>query len=219
MKKIVLFIFVLLLSVSIVQAATVQGTVYDLSLNKVNNVKLTIDTVPAQTYIAPYGFYTFDLIPGEYTLRAEYYEDQVLILEAEESVKIDKDGEFRIDLVLFPVLEEEVEDIELPETTLEQESYWFYYILFLFLIGVLLLRYKKLKPKKNKEVKVIKIDPELKKIIDLLKEHNGRITQLDIRKKYPSLSEAKISLMITELEHKGLVRKIKKGRGNVIIRK
>ncbi|MHC1584962.1 MAG: helix-turn-helix transcriptional regulator, partial [Candidatus Syntropharchaeia archaeon] len=32
-----------------------------------------------------------------------------------------------------------------------------------------------------------------------------------------SLSEAKISLMITDLENRGLVTKIKKGRGNVII--
>ncbi len=33
------------------------------------------------------------------------------------------------------------------------------------------------------------------------------------------LSEAKISLILTELEHKGKVEKIKKGRGNVILLK
>ena len=38
----------------------------------------------------------------------------------------------------------------------------------------------------------------------------------DIRKAF-GLSEAKASLIITELEHKNLVKRIKKGRGNVII--
>ena len=33
------------------------------------------------------------------------------------------------------------------------------------------------------------------------------------------MSEAKISLMIAELEHKGLVEKIKKGRGNIVVLK
>ena len=33
------------------------------------------------------------------------------------------------------------------------------------------------------------------------------------------LSEAKISLILTELEHKGQIEKVKKGRGNVIILK
>ena len=74
-----------------------------------------------------------------------------------------------------------------------------------------------MKPKPKKiQKKVIVLDPELKKIIDVLKEHGGRATQKDIRKKYPSLSEAKISLMITELQHKDIVQKVKKGRGNII---
>ena len=53
-------------------------------------------------------------------------------------------------------------------------------------------------------------------IIRIIKENKGRITQKDIRKQIP-LSEAKISLMITELEDKGIVKRIKKGRGNIII--
>ncbi len=39
----------------------------------------------------------------------------------------------------------------------------------------------------------------------------------DIRKNFP-YSEAKISLMIDELEAKGLVKKVKKGRGNLILK-
>ena len=57
---------------------------------------------------------------------------------------------------------------------------------------------------------------DLKKVISIVEEEGGRATQKDIRKKMP-LSEAKISLLIAELEHTGKIKKIKKGRGNIII--
>ncbi len=67
-----------------------------------------------------------------------------------------------------------------------------------------------------------KLQPESKDdtslIITLLKKEGGRTTQKEIRKQIP-LSEAKISLMISELEHKGIVEKLKKGRGNILILK
>lgn len=55
-------------------------------------------------------------------------------------------------------------------------------------------------------------------ILNIIKQEGGRTTQKLIRKKIP-LSEAKISLMISELEAKGKIEKIKKGRGNLIILK
>ena len=61
-------------------------------------------------------------------------------------------------------------------------------------------------------------DVDLEKIIKIIKQEGGRTTQKEIRKEIP-LSEAKISLMIAELEHKGIIEKIKKGRGNIIILK
>ena len=56
---------------------------------------------------------------------------------------------------------------------------------------------------------------ELDKVLAFIKAHK-RVTQKDIRKEFP-LSEAKISLIITDLESQGKVRKIKKGRGNIVI--
>ncbi|MEK6827817.1 MAG: hypothetical protein AABX78_00550, partial [Nanoarchaeota archaeon] len=61
-------------------------------------------------------------------------------------------------------------------------------------------------------------DNDLEHLIKIIKKEDGRTTQKDIRKQIP-LSEAKISLMIAELEHKGIIEKIKKGRGNIIILK
>jgi uncharacterized membrane protein len=75
-------------------------------------------------------------------------------------------------------------------------------------------------PKKHKAAKehIETEDNDLDKLVDIIKKEGGRMTQKEIRKQIP-LSEAKISLMITELEHKGTVEKIKKGRGNVIMLK
>jgi LPXTG-motif cell wall-anchored protein len=60
------------------------------------------------------------------------------------------------------------------------------------------------------------IEPDLQNILDFLKREGGRTTQKDLRREIP-FSEAKISLMISELESKKKVRRIKKGRGNIII--
>lgn len=59
---------------------------------------------------------------------------------------------------------------------------------------------------------------ELQSIIAVLKNEDGRATQKELRRHIPC-SEAKMSMMLTELEHKGRIERIKKGRGNIIILK
>jgi len=63
--------------------------------------------------------------------------------------------------------------------------------------------------------KTPKTDPR-ETILTYLTQNEGRANQKDIRKLIP-YSEAKISLLITELEHEGKLKRIKKGRGNIII--
>ncbi|WP_424356991.1 helix-turn-helix transcriptional regulator [Methanocella sp. MCL-LM] len=58
--------------------------------------------------------------------------------------------------------------------------------------------------------------PDCKSVIATIEKNGGRITQLDLRKSLP-YSEAKISLIISELEDAGYLKKIKRGRGNVLI--
>lgn len=57
---------------------------------------------------------------------------------------------------------------------------------------------------------------DLKEVIRIMEKNGGRMTQLDLRKALP-FSEAKVSLMISDLESRGIVKKIKKGRGNILI--
>ena len=70
----------------------------------------------------------------------------------------------------------------------------------------------------SKSIDFLTLDDELKNVLEIIKANGGRTTQKEIRKQIP-LSEAKISLMVAELEHKGFIEKIKKGRGNIIVLK
>lgn len=63
-----------------------------------------------------------------------------------------------------------------------------------------------------------KIPDDLKEVIEILKSKGGRATQKELRKK-TGYSEAKMSLIITDLERRGFVEKVKKGRGNIIFLK
>ena len=65
------------------------------------------------------------------------------------------------------------------------------------------------------EVQLAQLDEYAHKALQLIKKEK-RTTQKELRKEIP-LSEAKISLIVTELEDKGKIRKIKKGRGNILI--
>ena len=72
---------------------------------------------------------------------------------------------------------------------------------------------------KPEEKQVQKLgDEDLEKVLKVIRSHGGRTTQKEIRKEIP-LSEGKISLIITELEHMKIIKKIKKGRGNIIVLK
>ena len=71
-------------------------------------------------------------------------------------------------------------------------------------------------PQKEEQTK--KLPANLRDVVRILKRNEGRMTQKDLRKEIP-LSEANVSLMLTELEHLGIVKRIKKGRGNILILK
>ena len=106
----------------------------------------------------------------------------------------------------------EFDDIEEFET---REKNYILVIGFLSLIIAILFIIYFLFIKKHR-VKESYDDASLDDIINIVKQHGGRTTQKEIRSQIP-LSEAKICLMIAELEESDVLKKIKKGRGNIII--
>jgi len=231
MAKKILYLIILLLLLDTALAATIHGTVYDLGLDKQENAVVTINTIPKQTYVAKDGTYSFELAAGDYDVEAKYFENDELISKTSESVSIKQEGDYIVDLILFPSFEEEEEllseaDLEVVDP-LEEINYTMYIILGIFaavIIGAgifIYFKYKKALDKIKKDieetVQAKDVLAESKKVLDFIRQE-GRTTQKEIRMKFPS-SEAKISLIISELEHKGLIKKIKKGRGNIIVLK
>jgi len=224
-RKLILGIILLVL-IDTALAATIYGTVYNFDLQKQPDTILTVNSTPKQTLVSKDGTYSFDLPAGSYEIKAEYNEES-----AAESITIEQEGTYVLDLILFPdfleeeILEEAEEDILEDEYFKEPISLLQVILIILIAAGVavfviyILIRMKKTLKKFKEELTGLEEaeEDEADKIYEFIKK-NKRVLQKQIRKKFPS-SEAKISLILKELEHKGKIEKIKKGRGNLIILK
>ena len=226
-KLIFLFVFLAIISNAVI-AATIYGNIYDLSLSKVLGASVEVNTTPQQYFVSKDGSYSFDIPNGFYIIKAELRNNGIVAFESR-NISVNQEGNYVIDLILFPSFEEEddiSQDIEITIPETEEKSFASLFALILvFVIGAIVyFIFKGKKEKKsneeNKDTKETLEDSKkyLDKIVDIIEKEAGRTTQKQIRKEIP-LSEAKISLMIAELEYKGVIEKIKKGRGNIIILK
>ncbi|MFQ5620899.1 MAG: helix-turn-helix transcriptional regulator [Candidatus Nanoarchaeia archaeon] len=209
------WLIVLLLCMPIVHGAAVHGTIYDFSLHRVDNVKVEISTTPNQRDITENGEYSFRVESGTYMLRAEEIVDGLLMSTAQEEVEVKGDGDYVVDIILFPEIDEQVnlpEELGLDlEDDMEPINLLWIFLSIAVAVAVFCYVYRR----SQKEVRESTGDIT-HEVIAFLKREGGRSTQKAIRKAFPH-SEAKISLILTELEASGRVKKIKKGRGNVIV--
>ncbi len=247
--KFILFFLILALALDFVSAATLHGSIYDSSYKLLKDVRLEINTTPKQHHVSKNGLYFFYVPLGTYEITAEKYYQKELAYSSKAVVSVLKDGEFGIDIVmeLQPGMEAPPDEEDLGPSLIPilraRYGYLFYvgivFGIILLALAVFLIIFF-LRKKKTKveeivhvpssetipEVKPVekKVEPvqeqtyDLDNIIKIIKEEGGRATQRDIRGKIP-LSEAKVSLMISELESKGKIQKIKKGRGNILVLK
>lgn len=229
--------------------ATIHGAVYEwYTFQPMENAVIEVNSTPPQSIVARYGLYSFNLASGSYLITAKYYQNNTLTSFAEETITITDDGDYVLDLLLFPSYDEEIvnetelseitEDFEEDSKTIEEgtDSNLFYFIALIMLFVIIrfsIYAYKK-RSSENEEI-IPEIDastPEelnqtsetkttaplpadLLEVMDIIKANDGRITQKELRSKL-KYSEAKVSLMVSDLEQRGLIEKFKKGRGNII---
>jgi len=214
-ETIILWVFLLALCIPISLGATLHGNVYDYTLDIVKNAIVQVDSVPEQTYVAKDGTYSFTLNLGDYTIKAAY-QDRDNKYTFEQNITILDEGDYVFDIILFPDIDNELmdEETDIPNIYGDELSiyWWQIIILVVIILAVVLVIIFSKKKKKNIDIEEDKAD----EVLAFIKKQGGRVTQKDIRKEFP-VSEAKISLVITELEDKKLVKRIKRGRGNVII--
>jgi len=232
-----------LLVIPFASAATLKGSIYDEKLTLSKDVLVEINTTPQQKFLAKTGTYSFDLPPGKYALTAKSTQYTVT-----ENVEIlSEKGDYVLDLFLLPDFVEEDQlwketQQELPLDTEPTAASPFSNpisliiagIIFVILLGRIIymrkkygslhLFRKKIKAESKKTLEQHKEElaqqpGELDKALEIIYKHGGRITQKELRKEMMYLSEAKVSLIVTELEHKAKIEKVKKGRGNVLILK
>lgn len=237
MMKLVILTLTILLLAPTVQAARVHGNIYSPELKLLKNAIVEVNSTPRQLIVAADGTYSFELLPGSYVIEAFYSNAELLY--AKEEIRITAESSYVVDLILFeiPGLEElELNESEfaLIEKLLEKPRMRTKIILIAAIAAIAaisgmiayriykqrkLKKRQKLKKKKQRKEKRIKEifspDETLNKVISLIKKEE-RITQKELRKRL-NMSEAKASLLIADLEDRGLVRKIKRGRGNIII--
>ena len=205
------------------------------TLQPLKGTIVEVNSTPPQQFVAVKGNYSLTLAPGSYSIKASFFSNNTLAAFTEENVTVAQDGDFVLDLILFPEIDFE-NDLDAingisdnPFETTSQDNNALYAIaLIALLLGGAAFYYTTRKIKDEKQVVVVKQKPravsrkqepklssDVKGLYEMIKSEK-RVTQKDLRKKMPQ-SEAKVSLMLAELEDKGLVKKIKKGRGNIII--
>ena len=216
----IIFLMLLLLSAPVF-AATIHGSVYNFDLSIAGNTVVEINTQPKQQMVAKDGSYSFTVPRGQYVISAGQIIDGESIASTSESIFILTEGDFVLDLILFPSFEsDEVgltdEDLDLVESAAGEDAYFKIYLLALAVAAAVFIILKKIISKKGREPS--ESMEFLDDITAFIKKEGGRASQKDIRKAFPH-SEAKISMALTELEHKGIIEKIKKGRGNIVILK
>ncbi len=242
-------------------SATISGNVYDaMNLEILPSAVIDINSSPAQQIVAREGNYSVNLPLGDYSIHAFYYVGD-LKLVADENISIAEEGDFVLDLILFPQVNGQIDEnipvgsggttSEVPqETPLKFFGFDMFQLSIIVLLLALVSAAAILVSKKQKEnahfigqekppnlpakeeislpatqfpaslpVVEEKLDKYALEVLDVLKRSGNRLTQKELCEKVSSVGEAKISLIVSELEALGKVKKIKKGRGNIIILK
>ncbi len=215
MRALLLFLLIL---PAVVHAAQIYGSLYDWeTLEPLSGVVVEINTTPEQVLVSRDGSYSFSVPGGSYLLRARYYENNLLKLEAQEELEVPQNGSYRIDLILFPTLEEEFLFDDIDVSILEEQEQGRSYV-FLLVVALLFLAavagYLYIRRRKGEEQEPLPED--LAQVLEIIRKEGGRVKQSELRKRL-GCSEAKLSLMLADLEHRGKIKKIKKGRGNIVI--
>jgi uncharacterized membrane protein len=213
-------LLILLLLLPTVFATTLTGQIYGSGLELEENVLLTVNTVPEQKMLIKEGNYQLILNPGSYKITLT--KGTMVITE---DITIDSEGTFHYDFFLVPNINEETDIWQ--ELRLNYDDYeereqnpWSFLIITV-IFALLLFRYyyyrKKYSDLSRLRLEIKKDSTLLDKTIKIIKKNDGRITQKELRTELNHLSESKVSLIITELQSQGKVKKIKQGRGNVVI--
>jgi uncharacterized membrane protein len=217
-----------------VLSAVITGSVYGPDFDTLNDTVIRINTQPIQQILARNGTYEFNVPEGSYELNAYYKgtEDDMYVFS--EKIDAKGDGRYVLDIIMLPEIDDGITpypegfyDSEPASETGETAKpdalglIMIGGIIALSIAAIIFYFARKKKADftdenaKTKNTMHAGADESYDKILELINK-NKRMTQKDITKEM-FLSDAKVSLVLTEMESRGIIKKIKKGRTNVII--
>lgn len=211
---------------AVLHAATLQGNVYSAdSFDAVQGAMVKLEGASTYQAFSSDGTYSMEVAPGVYNISATYYENGSLKGYAKDEIVVGVEGA-SYDIVLFSPDEfEGVEgfgigeiDENIPEGQKEDWTVWIGGLVLLIAV-VAAGAYFFLLKKKGKNLpeaeKKRELDEEEKKVIEILKNSEGMRNQKELRE-ILKCTDTKISLLISSLEAQGYVKRIKKGRENIV---
>jgi uncharacterized membrane protein len=204
--------------------ATVHGSIYDFwDFTPMENVWIEVYSNSVLRYRElHHETYAVSLPPGAYILKGKHYSGTVLIYDTEENIVLHENDNLLLDLIMFPAFEEnDVPEILLPEIEEEEVEAYLWVgvgvLLVIAIAGAAIGYYvTKMPAIITRPAKVVGLPADLQELVDIIRANGGRMNQVELRKKLP-YSEAKVSLMLSDLEDRGVIRRIKRGRGNIIV--
>lgn len=180
--------------------AYIYGDVYRHDFEKLNETVIRVDGDFSYRLVTENANYSLFLPPGEFTLSASSFDENGnLEFYTEEKLVIGEQDQ-RIDLVLMPA-----------------NNYLLYAGILLIFVLAGLWADSRFRSKQQPVAKPrkIELDEDAKKVLQALESFENRATQKELREEL-KFSDAKLSLILTELEQLGRVKKFKRGRANIV---
>ncbi|VVB70814.1 Uncharacterised protein [uncultured archaeon] len=220
--------FILLFSLLFlsVEAVVLSGTIYDSDNDQVaKNILMKLEGTNSYQYFSTNGTFSINVTPGNYTVLLLDIVNNTLMRQGSESIFIEDDSVN--DFLIFPVESGYSQDyvnvsqlFDLPEATVDASSsstssssnYLLLYLVILLLLSGIIAYFLFLKRKPILSTNNLVLSSEEQLIYNLIKKEKI-ISQKELRKNV-SFSEAKVSMVLSSLEEKGLLRRIKKGNAN-----
>ena len=147
--------------------ATVHGVAYEWNtFEPLDNAIIEVNSTPAQSMVAKYGVYSFELTNGTYHITASYYEDDQLTYYAEDIITVSDEGSYVLDLLLLPSYSSSddttssVSDVETDSSSpVANASSLIFGSIFVVIILLVMLAYQmKQRPQRSPALKTIKED-------------------------------------------------------------
>ncbi|MFH1685147.1 MAG: hypothetical protein ABH983_02470 [Candidatus Micrarchaeota archaeon] len=202
MRLLGILVFLLLISNSF--CAFVFGQIYQNNLEDLNKTLIKIEGQFSYQLVTNNSNYSIFLPEGQYTVSASSFDESGdLTLYTQEEIRVGLEDQ-QIDLVL-----KSVENELLPLAAI-------LILVFLAAIFIWSNHFWHTKPKPAEKPKAPEsLDADAQKVMEVLTSFEGRITQKELKETL-GFSDSKLSLILTELETIGKIRKFKRGRGKII---